>query len=86
MSEQHYINGKTQAYRDMLALCVRELAEPGVTVEKLLKERADTLLVIRRICEDYGDNDWPDELHLGDALEKHLERHLWDNSPDEENE
>lgn len=29
---------------------------------------------VRFACRDLGDNDWPDDLHLGDAIEKHLAR------------
>jgi hypothetical protein len=39
-------------------------------------ERADIVRQLRIICADYGDNDWPDNLHLGDAIEKHLARYL----------
>jgi hypothetical protein len=39
-------------------------------------ERKETINVLREICEYYGDNDWPDNLHLADIIEKHLFRHL----------
>lgn len=38
-------------------------------------ERSDILKVIREACKEYeavADNDWPDGLHLGDALDKHF--------------
>jgi hypothetical protein len=35
-------------------------------------ERADVVQALRSLCADFGDNDWPDDLHLGDVIEKHL--------------
>jgi len=40
------------------------------------KERAETLMLLRELCGDFGDNDWPDNLHLVDIIEKHLIRPL----------
>lgn len=45
-------------------------------LEELKAERAETVAALRRVCDEFGDNDWPDELHLGDVVEKHLRRHL----------
>lgn len=37
-------------------------------------ERAAAIQALRDFCEaGGGDNDWPDELHLGDIINKHLE-------------
>ena len=47
--------------------------------EKLLfwlQEREIAIIVLRRLCAEHGDNDWPDELHLADVIEKHLANHL----------
>lgn len=30
--------------------------------------------MLRQVCDEFGDNDWPDNLHLADVIEKHL----WD--------
>jgi hypothetical protein len=38
--------------------------------------QAETVKVLRQVCEQHGDNDWPDDLHLADIIEKHLWRHL----------
>ncbi len=32
--------------------------------------------VLRRLCDDHGDNDWADSLLLSDALDKHLGDYL----------
>lgn len=34
-------------------------------------ERSRAVRALRKICEEIGDNDWPDEQDLGDVLEKH---------------
>jgi hypothetical protein len=39
-------------------------------------ERHQAIVVLRRICDYYGDNDWKDNLHLADIIEKHLEKYL----------
>lgn len=40
-------------------------------------ERADVVAKLREFCGERGDNDWPDNLHLGDVIEKHLMRYVW---------
>ena len=39
-------------------------------------ERERTVAKLREVCDDFGDNDWPDDLNLVDVLEKHLAKHL----------
>jgi hypothetical protein len=41
------------------------------------KERSDVIKTLRSVCKSFGDNDWLDDLHLADVIEKHLARHLW---------
>jgi hypothetical protein len=45
-------------------------------LNRLRQEREDVIKLLRDRLEDYGDNDWPDELYLPDVLEKHLFRNL----------
>jgi len=45
----------------------------------LLREREETLLVLKGMWEEYGWDDWPGELHLADIirlLDKHLAHEL----------
>ena len=42
-------------------------------------ERQETIRTLRGLCKDFGDNNWPDNLHLGDVIEKHLGKYLVDN-------
>ena len=54
-----------------------DLAAMGLDVKPVgHSERASVIALLRRVCEVHGDNDWPDDLHLGDVIEKHLARHL----------
>lgn len=39
-------------------------------------EREATIAALRILCGDFGDNDWLDDLHLADVVEKHLSKHL----------
>ena len=47
-----------------------------LTRQQPLKERDEIIAMMRKICAEYGDNDWPDALHPADVLEKHLYCHL----------
>lgn len=38
----------------------------------LRQEREDVIKLLRSVCRHNGDNDWPDNLHLRDILDKHL--------------
>lgn len=75
--EEAWIEGRRAAWCQLLGLAVGELRDGvDVTAEALLAEREDVRRILRRICAEHGDNDWPDDLHLGDVLEKHLEPYL----------
>jgi hypothetical protein len=39
-------------------------------------EREKTISALRELCAAFGDNDWPNDLHLADVIEKHLGKHL----------
>jgi hypothetical protein len=75
MNEQDYIQGNNAAWRQILGEAVRALGPDG-DADRWRLERADTVAALRSLCEEFGDNDWPDDLHLGDVIEKHLGRHL----------
>ena len=74
--EAAYIEGRKSAYRSQLGTILRELHGEDLTLERMIAERADAIATLRRICRDHGDNDWPDDLHLSDIIDKHLHRHL----------
>lgn len=82
MSEQDYIQGSRNAYRFMMLHCMRELdveTEPEKLEKKvalLVAEREEAISILRGICADCGDNDWEDNLHLADIIDKHLGKYL----------
>lgn len=41
-------------------------------VRELEGERSATVAILRQVCTSHGDNDWRDNLHLADVIEKHL--------------
>lgn len=57
--------------------CMLPVAEHGIG-DGLLSERQQAVAKLREICGEFGDNAWPDELHLADVVEKHLAKYLWD--------
>lgn len=66
----------------MLRECLRQLGYKSDEGSKVgwISEREAAIAMLRQVCERYGDNDWPDDLHLGDIIEKHLWRGLEEQS------
>lgn len=56
---------------DQIAL-TREWEKLTRTKERMGQERAAAIAYLRRLCERYGDNEWPDDLPLAEILEHHL--------------
>ena len=81
--EKAFILGNRAAYQSVLAQCARELhgSEEG-DLARALVQLEDVRRSLRRLCAEFGDNDWPDDLHLGDVLEKHLAPHLREHAED----
>lgn len=75
--ERAYEQGEKAAYARVLSVCVDGLQQDG-NGERWRVERAAIVAALRGLCEEFGDNDWSDDLHLGDVIEKHLARHLRD--------
>ena len=80
MDELSYIQGSNQALVGMLSFVLRELDFDETDMERKyyawIEERQAAVNQLRQLCDKYGDNDWPDSLHLGDVIEKHLARPL----------
>lgn len=76
--ELNYERGNRASWLSMLGECCRQLGYDDAEVQKVawIKEREATVAALRSACEDHGDNEWPDNLHLADVVEKHLVRHL----------
>lgn len=78
MKEEDYILGSQSAWRSMLGVCLNELGIHDIEAERArwVAERTDLILLLRRLCDELGDNDWSDDLSLVDVIEKHLIRHI----------
>lgn len=78
MSEADYELGRKTGIAVILGECVRQLGITDLEADnaRWVLERQATVAALRLACEDHGDNDWPDDLHLADVVEKHLVRHL----------
>lgn len=78
MSEEDYIRGSKTAWAFMLQRCVRELGYESTEAKHAawILEREAAVSMLRQVCAEHGDNDWPDDLHLADVIEKHLWRNL----------
>lgn len=74
--EAAYIRGRKSVLREQLSSALRELDADGLEREYLIKERLETVAALRRLCDSHGDNDWPDNLHLTDVIDKHLGQYL----------
>jgi hypothetical protein len=81
--ERGYLAGERAAWQSLLAKALSELRgagaapdDPQVRMGQLTLQLEQTRAALRSVCEDFGDNDWDDNLHLADVVEKHLARHL----------
>ena len=75
IDETAYIQGSRAAWLQMLRECLRNLSYSGNEAEAhdWILEREATVAALRELCAEHGDNDWPDDLHLADVINKHLE-------------
>jgi hypothetical protein len=74
--ELAYGVGARSAWTRMLQTALKELGHDAPDSASLLIEREEAVAALRSLCADFGDNDWPDDLHLADVIEKHLGKHL----------
>jgi predicted secreted protein len=86
LMEYHYILGQRSAFVSQLHNILNELSVPYtdiddapenlMTIARLTVEREDTISALRGICEDHGDNEWDNNSHLADVVDKHLGKYL----------
>jgi hypothetical protein len=75
--ENAYLRGGRAAWVRLLGIAIKELGyKDGTEVAKLISERESAIASLRDLCAAHGDNDWNEELHLSDIIDKHLGRHL----------
>ena len=72
--------GYRSAWVELLELYLRNLGYQSNEAQHVawISERERTVSTLRWICAEHGDNNWPDDLHLADVIEKHLARYLED--------
>lgn len=85
-NETWWIAGDRAAWRTMLGECLRHLGYDSEECREVawITEREDAVAKLREVCEWHGDNDWEDNLHLADVIEKHLYNHLEADCDEEE--
>lgn len=90
-----YMRGQRKAYLELLGVALRglgldaapnNLAAAQHRIAALESELADARAQLRMLCEDFGDNDWEDDDHLADVIERHLGKHLHENARDDDAE
>lgn len=74
--EAGFFEGHTAAYRKMLRECLSNLDYDETKLARVVLEREEALVVLRRLCMEFGDMEWDENLHLADIIDKHLGRHL----------
>jgi len=77
--ELDYIRGSRAAWSCMLQECLSNLGYDNPEAQKAswVLEREAAIAQLRDLCSEFGDNDWDEELHLADIVEKHLGKHLY---------
>ena len=74
--ETLYMEGNRAAWLQIFQEAARMLGYDKVPNAALAAERESAVAMLRQVCREHGDNDWPEDLHLADVIEKHLWRHL----------
>lgn len=71
-----YKAGKRRAWKDFLSQVLRDLGvdDPLAARTRWVLEREEAVSALRDACKEHGDNSWPDDMHLGDVITKHLFR------------
>lgn len=76
-AERNFKAGARGAWVAMLSLCLERLGYAGAAHRwAWVEEREAAVAALRTLCAEHGDNDWPDDLHLADVIEKHLGRYI----------
>lgn len=74
--ERAYERGMRSVYREQLQNALRGLDQKDRDKSAWILEREAAIATLRQLCETHGDNDWPNDLHLSDIIDKHLGRYL----------
>lgn len=76
--ELAYERGERAAWASLLRTCLHELGYDAEATKQhgWITEREEAIAHLRGLCEEFGDNDWEERLHLADIIERHLGDHL----------
>lgn len=76
--EEVYTRGQRSAWTALLRECLKQLGYTGTEAEAAawVTEREESVAVLRRACAEWGDNEWNEDLHIADVIDKHLVGHL----------
>ena len=74
--EQAYMQGQRAAWMTLFNQCLRNLDIDTAHAQQWFPEREEAIAALRELCREYGDNDWPENLHLADIINKHLGKYL----------
>lgn len=74
--DQAFTQGRKSLAINIMRTCCNEIGLEQKQQANLAIERQEAVHMLRQVCEEHGDNDWPDDLYLADVIEKHLYRHL----------
>jgi hypothetical protein len=58
--------------RQIAMTCMRELVPEERQQHDWIGEREQAIAALRRLCNNFGDNSWDDDLHLADIIDGYL--------------
>lgn len=82
--DSKYLEGNRAVWSELLGLAIRNLGAKDRTLEQMILERESAISALRSACMDHGDNEWPENLHLADIINKHLVYYLMKIKPSPE--
>lgn len=73
--EKAHERGRRSGLLTVLRKVLQDLGEEGSEHDWTL-ERAETITVLKELCENFGDLDWDQDLYIPDILRNHLREYL----------
>ena len=72
MSEKDFSKGWESAMANIAGTAIAQINTSKEDRASLLLERYYAITALRQLCEEHGDNNWADSLHLADIIDKHV--------------
>lgn len=84
--DEAWSTGNRAAWLKMFVQCLDELGYDDLEVKRAswILERENAVATLRSLCDEFGDNDWDEELSLTDIIYHHLGAHLQAPTEDDE--